>query len=149
MIETPGHTLGHISYWFEEDNVLFSADALFSLGCGRVFEGTMEQMWESLAKLRELPDDTVVYSGHEYTLGNARFALTVDPDNEALKERCEEVERLRAAGEPTVPSMLGVEKATNPFLRPDDAGIRAALGMATDASDADVFAEIRTRKDQA
>ena len=148
MIETPGHTLGHITYWFEDDNALFSADALFALGCGRVFEGTPAQMWDSLSKLRELPDEALVYCGHEYTLGNARFAITVDPDNEALRERCEEIERLRAAGEPTVPSLLGVEKATNPFLRPDDADIRQFLGM-EDASDAEVFTEIRTRKDNA
>lgn len=146
ILETPGHTMGHISLWFEDDEVLFSADALFALGCGRVFEGTMEMMWRSLAKLRELPDDTKVYCGHEYTLSNARFAATVDPDNEELRERVDEIERQRAAGEPTVPSILGVEKRTNPFLRPDDPAIRARLGM-HDASDAEVFAEIRTRKD--
>ena len=146
VLETPGHTLGHISFWFEDEEVLFCADALFALGCGRVFEGTMEMMWESLAKLRELPDDTKVFCGHEYTLSNARFAVTVDPDNEELRERAAEIERQRAADQPTVPSMLGVEKRTNPFLRPDDSAIRAHLGM-PDASDAEVFAEIRTRKD--
>jgi len=148
VIETPGHTLGHISYWFEQDNALFCADALFALGCGRVFEGTMEQMWESLSKLRELPDEALVYCGHEYTLSNAQFALTVDPDNEALQDRCREIEALRSSDQPTVPSLLGLEKETNPFLRPDDPGIRARLGMEA-ASDADVFAEIRRRKDSA
>jgi len=146
ILETPGHTSGHISYWFEEDEALFCADALFVLGCGRVFEGTMEQMWGSLAKLRELPNDTKVYCGHEYTLANARFALTVDPDNEELQERAREIERMREEGEPTVPSVLGLEKRTNPFLRPDDEAIRRHLGM-IDASDAEVFAEIRRRKD--
>lgn len=146
ILETPGHTLGHISYWFEGDDVLFCADALFALGCGRVFEGTMEMMWNSLAKLRELPDETKVFCGHEYTLSNARFAVTVDPDNQELRERVAEIERQRAADEPTVPSILGVEKRTNPFLRADDPGIRAHLGLA-EASDAEVFAEIRTRKD--
>ena len=146
VIDTPGHTSGHISYWFERDRALFSADALFALGCGRVFEGTMEQMWSSLAKLRALPDDAIVHCGHEYTLSNAHFAVTVDPDNEELMERVAEIESLRRDGRPTVPSNLGVEKRTNPFLRPDDPGIRAALGM-PDASDARVFGEIRTRKD--
>ena len=146
ILETPGHTLGHISYWFEEDEVLFCADALFALGCGRVFEGTMEMMWNSLAKLRELPDETKVFCGHEYTLSNARFAATVDPDNEELRERVAEIEQQRANDEPTVPSILGVEKRTNPFLRPDDPAIRAHLGM-QEVSDAEVFAEIRTRKD--
>ena len=146
VIDTPGHTTGHITYWFEDDRALFCADTLFALGCGRVFEGTMEQMWESLAKLRALPDDTIVHCGHEYTLSNAHFAVTVDPDNEELMERVAKIKELRRDGKPTAPSNLGVEKRTNPFLRPDDAGIRALLGMAG-ATDAEVFGEIRTRKD--
>ncbi|MXW00696.1 MAG: hydroxyacylglutathione hydrolase [Holophagales bacterium] len=146
VFDTPGHTTGHITYWFEDDRALFCADTLFALGCGRVFEGTMEQMWESLAKLRALPDDAIVHCGHEYTLSNAHFAVTVDPDNEELMERVAEIEELRRDGKPTVPSNLGVEKRTNPFLRPDDAGIRAQLGMAA-ATNAEVFGEIRTRKD--
>ena len=146
VFDTPGHTTGHITYWFEDDRALFCADTLFALGCGRVFEGTMEQMWESLAKLRALPDDAVVHCGHEYTLSNAHFAVTVDPDNEELMERVAAIEELRREGKPTVPSNLGVEKRTNPFLRPDDPRIRALLGM-QDASDAEVFGEIRTRKD--
>ena len=146
VFDTPGHTTGHITYWFEDDRALFCADTLFALGCGRVFEGTMEQMWESLAKLRDLPDDAIVHCGHEYTLSNAHFAVTVDPDNEELMERVAGIEELRRNDKPTVPSNLGVEKRTNPFLRPDDAGIRAQLGMAG-ATDAEVFGEIRTRKD--
>ena len=147
VLETPGHTSGHISFWFEAAKALFCADTLFSLGCGRLFEGTPAQMWHSLQKLAALPDDTVVYCGHEYTLSNARFALTVDPANPALKARAEEVERLRAGGQPTVPSTLGAEREANPFLRPGDPAIRQTLGM-EGASDVDVFAEIRRRKDR-
>ena len=146
IFETPGHTSGHISYWFAEAKALFCADTLFSLGCGRLFEGTPQQMWASLSKLARLPDDALVYCGHEYTQSNARFALSVDPDNPALKQRAEEVERQRAAGRPTVPTRLGEERAANPFLRPNDAGIRKNLGL-EDAGDAEVFAEIRRRKD--
>jgi hydroxyacylglutathione hydrolase len=147
VIETPGHTAGHISYFFAADRALFCADALFSLGCGRLFEGSPETMWTSLSKLRELPDDTRVYCGHEYTLSNARFALTVDPDNRALRTMAARVERQRARDEPTIPSRLGDEKQANPFLRPDDPAIRAGLGMET-ATDAEVFGEIRRRKDR-
>jgi hydroxyacylglutathione hydrolase len=147
IFETPGHTSGHISYWFAGASVLFCADTLFSLGCGRVFEGNFEQMWHSLSKLAALPDDTLVYCAHEYTQANARFALTIDPDNPALKKRAAEVERLRAAGKPTVPSTLGEERAANPFLRPSDPAIRRRLGLER-ASDAEVFAEIRKRKDR-
>jgi hydroxyacylglutathione hydrolase len=147
ILETPGHTRGHISYWFEQDGALFCADTLFALGCGRVFEGTPPQMWASLSKLAALPDSTRVYCGHEYTQSNARFAVTVDPDNSALARRAAEVERLRAAGQPTIPSTLGEERATNPFLRAGDPGIRRVLGLAG-ASDAEVFAEIRRRKDR-
>jgi len=147
VFETPGHTLGHISYWFDDANALFCADTLFSLGCGRVFEGTPAQMWNSLSKLSALPDDTLVYCGHEYTQSNARFALSVDPDNPALKARAAEVDRQRAAGQPTVPTTLRQERAANPFLRPHDPAIRQRLGM-TDASDAEIFAELRRRKDR-
>jgi hydroxyacylglutathione hydrolase len=146
IFETPGHTSGHISYWFPEARALFCADTLFSLGCGRVFEGTFPQMWESLSKLAALPDDAVVYCGHEYTQANARFALSVDPDNAALQARAAEIDRQRAASQPTVPTLLGAERQENPFLRPFDPAIRANLGMA-DASDAEVFGEIRRRKD--
>lgn len=147
IIETPGHTRGHIAYWFEQAQALFCADTLFALGCGRLFEGDAATMQRSLAKLRALPDDTSVYCGHEYTLGNARFALTVDPDNAALRERVRQIEALRARGEPTVPSQLGEEKRTNPFLRWDDPGIRRRLGLET-ADDAAVLGEIRARKDR-
>ena len=146
ILETPGHTSGHISFWFADAKALFCADTLFSLGCGRVFEGTFPQMWESLSKLAALPDDAVVYCGHEYTQANARFALSVDPDNAALQARAAEIDRQRAAGQPTVPTLLGAERKENPFLRPNDPAIRANLGM-KDANDADVFGEIRRRKD--
>ena len=146
VFETPGHTSGHISFWFEDSSALFCGDTLFSLGCGRLFEGTPEQMWASLRKLRGLPDDTQVYCGHEYTNSNADFALSVDPDNGALKRRADEVVTLREAGRPTIPATLGEEKAANPFLRADDAGLRAAMGL--DGQDpVAVFAEIRRRKD--
>ena len=147
VIATPGHTLGHICFYLPEEKLLFAADTLFALGCGRVFEGTPAQMWGSLEKLAALPDETTVYFGHEYTLSNARFAKTVDPDNAALLARVAEIEALRAAGGFTAPTTIGLEKATNPFLRAGDPGIRRHLGMET-ASDAEVFAEIRGRKDR-
>jgi hydroxyacylglutathione hydrolase len=147
VIATPGHTLGHICFYLPEEKLLFAADTLFALGCGRVFEGTPVQMWGSLEKLAALPDETTVYFGHEYTLSNARFAKTIDPDNAALLARVEEIEALRAAGGFTAPTTIGLEKATNPFLRAGDPAIRRHLGMGT-ASDAEVFAEIRGRKDR-
>ncbi len=146
VIDCPGHTLGGISYSIRSQKLLFAADTLFSLGCGRLLEGTAAQMWASLSKLMALPDDTIIYCGHEYTASNAKFALSVDPDNEALVERALEVEQLRAAGKPTLPTTMGREKATNPFLRADDGYIRENLGMEK-ASDVEVFAEIRKRKD--
>lgn len=146
VIDCPGHTLGGISYSIPSQKLLFAADTLFSLGCGRLLEGTPDQMWSSLTKLMALPDDTIIYCGHEYTASNAKFALTIDPDNQALVERALEVEQLRAAGKPTLPTDMGREKATNPFLRADDGFIRERLGM-ENASDAEVFAEIRKRKD--
>ncbi|MBU0725229.1 MAG: hydroxyacylglutathione hydrolase [Alphaproteobacteria bacterium] len=146
VFDVPGHTRGHIAYHFADSRALFCGDTLFALGCGRLFEGTPQQMWTSLGKLRALPADTRVYCAHEYTQSNARFALTVDPANAALKTRAEEIDRLRAAGTPTVPSLLGVEKATNPFLRADDAGIAAAIGLAG-ADPVTIFAEVRRRKD--
>lgn len=145
VFDTPGHTRGHISYWFK-DGALFCADTLFSLGCGRLFEGTAEQMWSSLEKLRRLPAETLVYCGHEYTQSNARFALTIDPENPALQARAREVDQQRAQGLPTIPTTIGAERAANPFLRPDDPVIRRRLEMES-ASDAEVFGEIRQRKD--
>ncbi len=148
IIGTPGHTLGEISYYIADDGVVFTGDALFALGCGRVFEGTPAMMWQSLEKLAALPRDTKVYCGHEYTLANAGFAVTIDPENAALLARVEEIKSLRARDLPTLPTTIGVELDTNPFLRPSDPAIRRELGMDS-ASDAEVFAEIRGRKDKA
>ncbi len=147
VIEVPAHTRGHIAYWFQEDGLAFVGDTLFSLGCGRLFEGTAEQMWHSLGKLMALPDDTLVYCGHEYTQANARFALTVEPGNADLRKRAAEVDRLRAAGKPTVPSTIGLEKRTNPFLRPTSPEIQKVLGL-EGADPVTVFAETRKRKDR-
>lgn len=146
VLEVPGHTLGHIAFSFAEARALFSADSLMVMGCGRVFEGTMPQMWESLCKMTALPDATLVYSGHEYAEANVRFALSVDPENPALRGRAAEIAAVRGRGEATVPAPLGVERATNPFLRVTDAEFRAHLGL-TDLPDAQVFAEVRRRKD--
>ena len=146
IIETPGHTLGHIAYHFADDGVAFVGDTLFALGCGRVFEGTMAQMWSSLEKLGMLPADTVIYCGHEYTEANAKFAVTIEPGNHQLADRAREIQDLRAKGLPTVPTTIAVELATNPFMRPADSGVQKELGM-EGASPADVFAEIRRRKD--
>ncbi|MCC7346308.1 MAG: hydroxyacylglutathione hydrolase [Variibacter sp.] len=146
VIDTPGHTAGHISYWFEADKLAFVGDTLFSIGCGRVIEGTMPMMWESLLKLRALPDDTLVFCGHEYTAANIRYALTVEPDNAALKAREQAVTALRAAGQATLPVTLGAEKAANPFLRADVPAVAAAVGLAG-KSGAEVFAKLRGGKD--
>jgi hydroxyacylglutathione hydrolase len=146
VLDTPGHTLGHISYYIPAAKVAFVADTLFALGCGRVIEGTMPMMWGSLEKLLALPDDTSVYVGHEYTQANARFALTIEPSNPDLVVRAGEVDALRADNKPTLPTTIGLEKRTNPFLRVDAPAVRDLLGM-PDAPAADVFGEIRTRKD--
>jgi hydroxyacylglutathione hydrolase len=146
VIETPGHTAGHVSYHFENSHVAFTGDTLFSLGCGRLFECKAPVMLQSLKKLTALPPETRIYCGHEYTQSNARFALTVDPANPALKERAAEVDRLRAEGKATQPTTMARELATNPFLRWHDAAIRRNLGMENATDDA-VFAEIRRRKD--
>ena len=147
VIDTPGHTRGHIAYHIPEHHVAFVGDTLFSLGCGRVIEGTMDQMWSSLDRLRRLPPETAVYCGHEYTVANAKFALTVDPGNQALKRRSEEAAALRARNKPTLPTTLAAELAANPFLRPESPEIRAVLGM-PEASDAEVFRELRERKNR-
>jgi hydroxyacylglutathione hydrolase len=146
VIATPGHTAGHIVYHLPDDGVLFAGDTLFALGCGRLFERGPDEMFVGLSAIRNLPDDTVIYCGHEYTAANARFALAVDPDNKALQARAEEIAATLAAGKPTLPTTLRAEKQTNPFLRWDDAGLRASLGM-DKASDAEIFAEVRKRKD--
>ncbi len=146
VLHVPGHTLGHIAYYYPEASALFSADSLMVMGCGRLFEGTAAQMWNTLDMLLNLPDETQIYSGHEYTASNMRFALSVDPDNTTLQTRAAEVEALRAKGQPTVPARLDLEKKTNPFLRASLAEMKRALGM-VDATDAQVFAELRRRKD--
>ncbi len=147
VIEVSGHTVGHIAFHFPASKVVFTADSLMALGCGRLFEGTAAQMWDSLSRLAALPPDTLVCSGHEYTASNARFALAIEPGNSALISRSEAVTEARKKGEPTVPSTLAEELATNPFLRAGLPEVKAALGMAG-ASDAEVFAEIRSRKDR-
>jgi len=146
VIDVSGHTVGHIAFHFPQSGVVFTADSLMALGCGRVFEGTMEQMWKSLSKLAALPPETKIYSGHEYTAANARFALSIDPQNSDLISRSKAVDAARTENRPTVPSTLSEELATNPFLRASEPGLKAELGMSS-ASDAEVFAEIRTRKD--
>ena len=147
VIETPGHTLGQINYYCQPAGALFAGDTLFSLGCGRLFEGSAADMYGSLEKLKALPADTQLYCGHEYTKANAAFALSVDPDNAALKTRSDEIDALRAADKPTLPVSLQGEFATNPFLRTGDPAIRVQLGMET-ADDVAVFAELRGRKDR-
>lgn len=146
IFDIPGHTSGHIAFYFPESKALFCGDTLFSLGCGRLFEGTPQQMWSSLLKLRRLPGDTQVYCGHEYTQANARFALTIDPANKALKTLAAQAAGLRHQDLPTIPSLLSDECTANPFLRADDPGLARALNMET-ADPASVFAEIRRRKD--
>jgi hydroxyacylglutathione hydrolase len=146
VLEIPAHTRAHIAFVFDDEKAVFTGDTLFSMGCGRLFEGTPEMMWTSLSKLMALDNATRVYCGHEYTMSNGRFALTLEPGNRDLVARMKEVEALRAKGAPTIPSTIGVEKKTNPFLRPDSPEIRQTLGMAS-ASDVDVFAETRRRKD--
>jgi hydroxyacylglutathione hydrolase len=147
VLDVSGHTIGHIAFHMPNSNAVFTADSLMALGCGRLFEGTPEQMWESLSKLAALPHETVVYSGHEYTQSNGRFAETVDPHNPDLKARIADIATARAAGRATVPSTLALEMATNPFLRAQDPAIKAHLGMET-ADAAAVFTEIRARKDR-
>lgn len=146
IYDTPGHTLGHIVYHDPANGHLFSADALFSLGCGRMFEGEPGPMWEGLKALRTLHDDTLIYPGHEYTKANAAFALSIDPNNPELNDRAAEVELQLAGGKHTIPARLGVEKKINPFLRADDPAMAALMGM-ENAAPAEVFAAIRAAKD--
>jgi hydroxyacylglutathione hydrolase len=147
VISTPGHTLGHIAYYLPADETVVVGDTLFSLGCGRVFEGTMPMMHESLMRLADLPGSTQVYCGHEYTQANARFALVVDPDNAILAERAREVDDLRAKGLFTIPTTIALERETNPFLRGGNEQLARGLGM-EGAEAADVFAELRERKNR-
>jgi hydroxyacylglutathione hydrolase len=147
VLDTPGHTAGHITYWVPSAGVAFVGDTLFAIGCGRVIEGNAEMMWESLKKLIALPKETVVYCGHEYTQANARFALTIEPDNAALQKRAKEVDALRAAGKPTLPTRMDLELETNPFLRPNVPAIQQRLGM-VGKPDWQIFGEIRERKNR-
>lgn len=147
VLETPGHTLDHVSYVFDDDKAVFAADTLFSIGCGRVLEGTYPMMWESLLKLRALPDDFRLYCGHEYTASNVRFAVGVDPDNAALQARAAEVTRQRADGKATIPVLLGDEKKANVFLRADEPSVAAAVRL-KGRSAAEVFGELRERKNK-
>lgn len=147
VLETPGHTSGHVAFWFPDSLALFCGDTLFSLGCGRLFEGGAAEMWASLAKLRALPAETRIYCAHEYTAANGRFARLVERDNPALAARIEQVNRLAAAGRPTVPSTLGEERAANPFLRADVPAVARAVGKEPGADPAEVFGELRRRKD--
>ena len=146
VYEVPGHTVGHIAYYFAEAKAVFTADSLMVMGCGRLFEGTPGQMWTTLCTLAALPDETLVYSGHEYAEANVRFALSVDPENPVLRERAAEIAAMRQMGGATVPARLELERATNPFLRCSDAGFKARLGLGN-LPDAQVFAEVRRRKD--
>ena len=147
VIDTPGHTAGHISYFFPADKLAFVGDTLFSIGCGRVIEGNPEMMWNSLLKLRGLPDDTRFYCGHEYTQANIRFAETIEPNNKSLAARADEVAKLIAAHKFSIPAMIGAEKAANPFLRADDAEMAKSLGLGGKPA-WQVFAEIRERKNR-
>ncbi|ESR24046.1 hydroxyacylglutathione hydrolase [Lutibaculum baratangense] len=146
IIETPGHTTAPATWYFPEADVVFTGDTLFALGCGRVFTGSMEDMWESLQKLARLPKETLVYCGHEYTVANAKFALTIEPHNHHLQARADEANRKRSEGEPTLPTTIGGELLANPFMRADRPEVADAVGM-TGADPAKVFAEIRRRKD--
>lgn len=146
VIETPGHTLGHIVFHLPEHRIAFVGDTLFALGCGRLFEGTPAQMWDSLGKLRAMPDDTVVYCAHEYTASNAAFALSVDAGNADLLAYAEVVKAKRAKDTPTVPTTIGAEKRANPFLRADDPKLQALVGHPGDVIA--TFAEVRERKNK-
>lgn len=148
VIDTPGHTIGHVSYLFPEAKVAFVGDTLFAMGCGRVLEGTAEMMWRSLKKLAALPPDTTLYCGHEYTVSNGRFGLSIEPDNAALKARLAEAEALRAEDRATLPTRVDLELETNVFLRPDQRSVRERVGLPI-APDWKVFAELRERKNRA
>ena len=147
VIETPGHTTGHIAYWFHADKLAFVGDTLFSIGCGRVIEGTPGMMWRSLVKLRDLPDDTKIYCGHEYTAANIKFARTIEPDNTELAAREAQAAQQLAKSEPTIPVTIGDEKKENPFLRADLPAVAAGIGMVGKEA-SQVFAEIRARKNK-
>ncbi|XVE81021.1 hypothetical protein DITRI_Ditri15bG0029300 [Diplodiscus trichospermus] len=147
VIETPGHTRGHISFYFPSSGAIFTGDTLFSLSCGKLFEGTPEQMFSSLQRIMSLPDDTNIYCGHEYTLSNSKFALSIEPKNEALKAYAAHVAHLRNKGLPTIPTTLKMEKACNPFLRTSSTEIRQALDIPVTANEAEALGVIRRAKD--
>jgi hydroxyacylglutathione hydrolase len=146
VFDIPAHTKGHIAFWFEADKAVFTGDTMFAMGCGRLFEGTPAQMWSSLSKLARLPAETRVYCGHEYTQSNGRFALSLEPENPDLVARMKEVNGLREKGLPTIPSTIGIELKTNPFLRPSSPALRKSLALES-ADVVEVFAETRRRKD--
>jgi hydroxyacylglutathione hydrolase len=147
VMDVSGHTVGHIAFYVPDAGAVFTGDSLMALGCGRLFEGSAPQMWASLSKISALPPETIVCSGHEYTAANASFAVTIEPGNPALKDRVAQIEAARAAKTPTVPSLLHDELATNPFLRAHLQAVKDSLNM-SQATDAEVFAEIRARKDR-
>lgn len=146
VIATPGHTLGHIVYHFPENNALFCGDTLFSMGCGRLFEGSPEQMWHSLQLLKQLPKKTKIYCAHEYTQANGKFALTLEPDNQQLQQRCDQVNQLRYHNRSTIPSTIGQELSTNPFLRDHSQSIQQSIGMKNQPA-IKIFAKVRELKD--
>jgi hydroxyacylglutathione hydrolase len=145
VYETPGHCADHVSYWFAADRALFAGDTLFTLGCGRMFEGSYADFWSSLQRLAALPDEARVYCGHDYTLSNARFALAADPDNEALKARMAEAEEAKAQGRFLVPTTIGQEKTTNPFLRAGEPALAKSVHK-EGARPVDVFQALREWK---
>jgi hydroxyacylglutathione hydrolase len=147
VIDVPGHTAGHIAYWFEKDGAAFVGDTIFAMGCGRLFEGTPSQMWASLSKLMALPRTTTLYCAHEYTAANARFALSVEPGNAALRARAAAVDAARVRGEPTVPTRLDLELETNPFLRAASRELQEKVGL-PGAGPVEVFAKTRALKDE-
>lgn len=147
VLEFDGHTQGHIAFWQPDEGLLFSGDTLFSMGCGRLFEGHPERFYKTLERLRSLPDQTLIYGAHEYTLANGAFALSIEPGNLAIQQQLKEAQRLRSLNKPTVPTPLKLEKQINPFLRWDSPEIRKHLQMER-ATNVEVFIELRQRKDQ-
>ena len=147
MVHIPGHTLGHICFFSKQSKVLFAGDTLFSLGCGRIFEGTFEQMFKSLEKIKNLPKDTMIYCGHEYTDNNGKFCISIDKENEKLKDRIKEVQIKRKRNQPTLPVSLGQELDTNIFLRCDDKKIKNNIKMKT-SSELEIFTKLRNLKDK-
>ena len=146
VLTTPGHTLDMINFYSADDQLICTGDTLFVLGCGRIFEGNAAMMWTSLEKLMALPDETAVYCAHEYTQANAAFAITVEPDNEALRQRVEDIARLREQGIPTVPTSIGLERQTNPFVRPQSTNLQQTIDR-VGSDPVAIFAETRKRKD--